>query len=39
MKNQGDIQSPKTNYQIVTAVGFDPALPVVPDSVFKFKWS
>lgn len=37
MKSQGDIQCHKIKNQIVTAAGFDPALPAIPDSVFKFK--
>lgn len=31
MNNQGDIQSHKINDQVVTAAGFDPALPALPD--------
>lgn len=32
MKTQGDIQSHKINYQIVTAAGLDTSLPATPDS-------
>lgn len=37
MKSQGDIQCHNIKNKTVTAAGFDPALPAISDSVFKFK--